>query len=535
MAVLINERTQSPVADFVEVADTRRARRRGLLGRDTLDEQAALVLSSCAAVHTAFMRFPIDVAFVDRNGCVVQMAHGLQPWRIALSLRARAVIELAAGRLKGMDVAIGDRLYLTPSTDEATAIPEAASPAAAAASDAVTGRSTRAAATALVLLLAGSWLWLWNSSHPAVQASTIAETDSERTIPTGASFSFRVSSLSSEEYARSIAASIESLDLPVVVRDAPDGLWHEVFVGPYVATDEADAAQRTLVSSGFGGARLLVDESLRASSGVEPVVERPTGAGPLMSPVVLVPGPGRLSLVVETGLEPQQVFAQRVSSSSLEVEIGPVTERMRSQEWDVPAGISLLSRVAIAPVARPDGSRVIRATVTLPLTAHTKVRLSSRRVYIDVFWAPVEHAVPQDVAPMMGARRPIAAVRGAVPAPSRAADAPLDRATNQYETGMQAAISRFEEIRPFLMAATASPSPDVLRAVGQTLSDLDGVIRSLQPPSTSNTAYALLESALKAAALAVGPSFTGDRAIEAQRAFAQVQKAKEELGFRSRI
>jgi uncharacterized membrane protein (UPF0127 family) len=111
---LINERTRKPIADLVEVADTRKTRRRGLLGRDRLDDGAALMLVPCASIHTAFMRFPIDVVFIDGDGCIVRTASRVQPWRLRVALRARAVIELPAGRLDKGDVAVGDRLYLKP-------------------------------------------------------------------------------------------------------------------------------------------------------------------------------------------------------------------------------------------------------------------------------------------------------------------------------------------------------------------------------------------------------------------------------------
>jgi hypothetical protein len=113
MAALINERTKATVASSVELATTRRERRKGLLGRDSLDAQSAILLSPCFAVHTAFMRFPIDVAFVDRSGRAVQIIHDLQPWRIAASVDAFAVIEFAAGRLKACGVKVGDRLCLS--------------------------------------------------------------------------------------------------------------------------------------------------------------------------------------------------------------------------------------------------------------------------------------------------------------------------------------------------------------------------------------------------------------------------------------
>ncbi len=107
-----NARTDLVIASDVELANTRRSRRRGLLGRDSLDLAAALVLSPCCAIHTAFMRFAIDVAFVDRGGLVTRIVCDLAPWRLAIEPRAHAVVELAGGSLRRRDVQIGDRLYL---------------------------------------------------------------------------------------------------------------------------------------------------------------------------------------------------------------------------------------------------------------------------------------------------------------------------------------------------------------------------------------------------------------------------------------
>lgn len=111
---LVNERTQAPVATSVELAVTRASRRRGLLGRDHLGTSAALILAPCAAVHTAFMRFAIDLVFLDRDGCAVKMLADVRPWRIAVAMRAYAVVEMAAGSLRRHAIARGDRLYLQP-------------------------------------------------------------------------------------------------------------------------------------------------------------------------------------------------------------------------------------------------------------------------------------------------------------------------------------------------------------------------------------------------------------------------------------
>jgi uncharacterized membrane protein (UPF0127 family) len=115
---LINERTRKSVADAVEMAETRASRRRGLLGRAGLDTGAALMLIPCFAVHTAFMRFAIDVIFLDGDGCVVRTVSRLAPWRMAICIRARAVIELPAGHLEALSVNVGDALYLVPTWEQ---------------------------------------------------------------------------------------------------------------------------------------------------------------------------------------------------------------------------------------------------------------------------------------------------------------------------------------------------------------------------------------------------------------------------------
>jgi uncharacterized membrane protein (UPF0127 family) len=110
----MNDRTRSPVALEVDIAANQAARRRGLLGRESLGTTEGLLLSPCKGVHTAFMRFPIDVIFIDRDGRAVRIARNLGPWRIAVCLRGHAVIELAAGTATAADIQIGDLLYLAP-------------------------------------------------------------------------------------------------------------------------------------------------------------------------------------------------------------------------------------------------------------------------------------------------------------------------------------------------------------------------------------------------------------------------------------
>ena len=111
----MHERTGHVIASSVQLALTRRARRTGLLGHDHLDPTVALVLAPCFMIHTAFMRFPIDVLFMSREGYAVRLVRGLKPWRATGAIGAYAIIELAAGTLARHSVAAGDRLLLEPS------------------------------------------------------------------------------------------------------------------------------------------------------------------------------------------------------------------------------------------------------------------------------------------------------------------------------------------------------------------------------------------------------------------------------------
>jgi uncharacterized membrane protein (UPF0127 family) len=111
---LINERTGEVIADLVEVARTRRQRRRGLLGRDGLARGSALVLTPCNAIHTIGMRFPIDVAFIDRQGRVRRIVRQLPPSRISVCLTAKTTIECPSGQLEEIRLQVGDQIKLVP-------------------------------------------------------------------------------------------------------------------------------------------------------------------------------------------------------------------------------------------------------------------------------------------------------------------------------------------------------------------------------------------------------------------------------------
>jgi len=97
------------VACRVEWAGTSAQRRRGLLGRDGMDPEEGMYLAPCEWIHTFRMRFPIDVAFLARDGRVLALHHNLKPNRLSrIVLRAQGVLELSAGRLRATDTEVGD-------------------------------------------------------------------------------------------------------------------------------------------------------------------------------------------------------------------------------------------------------------------------------------------------------------------------------------------------------------------------------------------------------------------------------------------
>ena len=92
------------------VADTTLRRIRGLLGRRELSPGDGIVLRPGWSIHTAFMLFPIDVAFVDADQVVLKVVQNLKPFRASLCRGARDVVELAAGEAERRGLKAGDRL-----------------------------------------------------------------------------------------------------------------------------------------------------------------------------------------------------------------------------------------------------------------------------------------------------------------------------------------------------------------------------------------------------------------------------------------
>lgn len=123
--LIVNLTRGSVVCERVELADRPLRRMRGLLGRKSLVAGEGMLLQPAPSIHTAFMSFPIDVVFLDRNFRVTKLVPELAAWRTASSLDARSTLEIAAGELKRRRVEVGDQLIAVDpnsSDDEAAVV-----------------------------------------------------------------------------------------------------------------------------------------------------------------------------------------------------------------------------------------------------------------------------------------------------------------------------------------------------------------------------------------------------------------------------
>ncbi len=99
------------IAEEVEVAEQFFKRLKGLMFRAQMPAKTAMLLSPCPQIHTCFMRFPIDVLFIDKDDTVQYILENLKPWRLSpIIYRAAKTLEMPAGTLKGR-VKIGNKIY----------------------------------------------------------------------------------------------------------------------------------------------------------------------------------------------------------------------------------------------------------------------------------------------------------------------------------------------------------------------------------------------------------------------------------------
>ena len=120
---LVSKTTGKTVVAQLKIADGFWSRLVGLQFRRPLPSDAGLLLVPCNSVHTCFVRFPVDVVFLDDRGCVLAVRHNLRPWRLAFGPRkTHAVLEMTSRR--GRSRRPAETLRLEPTDENESAPPK---------------------------------------------------------------------------------------------------------------------------------------------------------------------------------------------------------------------------------------------------------------------------------------------------------------------------------------------------------------------------------------------------------------------------
>ncbi len=111
MKVRIRNRTRNTeLGDSIELANNSATRRTGLLKHKGLARGEGLWIVPCESVHTFFMKFPIDLVYIDKTHKVRKVRHAVAPWRMSACLSAHSIIELPEGAARESGTVPGDEL-----------------------------------------------------------------------------------------------------------------------------------------------------------------------------------------------------------------------------------------------------------------------------------------------------------------------------------------------------------------------------------------------------------------------------------------
>ena len=107
-----NQTRDAILGHAVDVADTSAKRRVGLLKHERLAPGDGLWIVPCESVHTFFMKFPIDLVYLDKKRKVKKVRHAVPAWRLSACLTAHSILELPAGTAEQTGTRVGDELEI---------------------------------------------------------------------------------------------------------------------------------------------------------------------------------------------------------------------------------------------------------------------------------------------------------------------------------------------------------------------------------------------------------------------------------------
>jgi type II secretory pathway predicted ATPase ExeA len=229
-------------------------------------------------------------------------------------------------------------------------------------------------------------------------------------------------------------------------------------------------------------------------------------------------------------LQTQDVLKVTVATFATERRAADVARSLAAEGYPAitrrdPGGVAY--RLIVGPYVSAEAADAARRALAALGVDGTEMRLENERAE---FSADVQYAKepsgprrvpgPADAAPRVASAAPPkpAAAVSAAPAPAAA-----------YQAQVQPAIDRLDQLTPFLVSASTSPSAPVLKALQETLTTLGRSVETVAVPDESRHVHQLLTSAISSATTAVSPGFAGDRAAQTRQAIALLNQAKAEL------
>jgi len=110
---VVNLTRGSVIGNYIEVADSSKKRRKGLLGRQGLLHGEGLWIVPCESVHTIGMQFAIDLIYLDRKYQVRKIRNSVPAWRFSICFLAHTVLEVPIGTVTSTHTKVGDTLQIT--------------------------------------------------------------------------------------------------------------------------------------------------------------------------------------------------------------------------------------------------------------------------------------------------------------------------------------------------------------------------------------------------------------------------------------
>jgi uncharacterized protein len=110
----ITNKTKSTIlAEHCAAADTFMSRFMGLMGKKSLPAGHGLLITPCNSIHMLFMKFALDIVFIDKNNTVVQVIENIRPWKTSKIIwKAHNTLELPVGTVQKSGTQVGDVLEI---------------------------------------------------------------------------------------------------------------------------------------------------------------------------------------------------------------------------------------------------------------------------------------------------------------------------------------------------------------------------------------------------------------------------------------